>query len=567
MERLLQYSLESAACIAVFTLFYYLLLRKERFFATIRYFFLFAMVFAVVIPALQLSYGGMISSPAGGGSILEATLQQASSFKNSVIPVDAVTVRESAPPRSVSLPEIFFGIYLAGIVAHMILFGWKLARLVMTIHRSEKHSNGKYCFVFAPEASDQVYSFFRFIFIARENLDKEVFTPVIDHEKTHGSSLHSLDLMVTELLIVFQWFNPFVYLLRKAVVENHEFEADRSVIRSRASKVNYLRSILNQWVNHHYLKLTSAFSHSLSKKRLLMLTGRETTNFNSRVKLLAVIPMTLLLFFFIACSEEAREGPVNDKNKKAIAFQQVTKEKVGQEIPRSLYQKYHQQINQKGERILFELYSEFEGKEYPRAFVRMEKHNVYGIHLYNYGSERTTSHIEITDTSGHTLKQPHPEYVGWLKEKTFYIDLMTASGPHQITIRDSKNRANKIVLVMTVATSLDTLGNKEKDVYMKPDQMPLYDGHGSLADFREDVIENVEYPERAREENLDGMVYVTFVVNQEGFIEEKEIMKGAHPLLNKAALEGLEGLPKWNPGMEDGKPVKTRFTIPVIFKL
>lgn|GEM_PF-6421085 len=65
-----------------------------------------------------------------------------------------------------------------------------------------------------------------------------------------------------------------------------------------------------------------------------------------------------------------------------------------------------------------------------------------------------------------------------------------------------KNRANKVVLVITSATSLGTSEDTDKGVYLKPDQMPVYDGLGSLADFRTDVMGNIQYPGEAREKEI-----------------------------------------------------------------
>jgi len=567
MNSFLFHSLETGVCIACFTLFYFLFLRKEHCFGINRLFLLFSMTFAVVIPLLNIHLTGPVSTSTATTGIVDASFRQVSSLKENIIHLNPVIIGETAYQRSFNIVHILSILYLSGVAIHMLLFVWRLIRLFNRISKSEKIRDGQHCFVVIPESDSQICSFFHFIFISREHLNQEEFKPVVDHEKAHAKSLHSIDLMITELLIVLQWFNPFAYLLRKAMVENHEFQVDRQVVRSQHNTTSYLQSILNQWVNHHYFKLTSAFSHSLSKKRILMLTKRKDTPFISKAKLLAVIPLTCMLFFFFACSEQPVNQTMEKTDREAVAFHPVTKKNVEKEIPKSLYQKYHQQLDQKGEQILFEMFAEFDGKEYPQAIVRMEPYNVYGVHLYNYGSERTTSYIEIKDTSGNIVSSmPNPNWVGWNKEKSFYVGLMTEGGPYQVTIKDSNNQPNKVVCVITVSTSLDTISKQEGDLYMKPDQMPVYDGHGTLADFRADVQENMNYPEEARKKNLEGMVYVTFTVDEQGEVIDKKIMNGAHPLLDQAALEGLEGLPRWQPGMVEGKPVKTQFTIPILFR-
>ena len=569
MIDFLKYNLELGACIAAFTLFYHLWLRKEHFFVINRGFLLFAIFFSIITPVMSLSYPDGSTLSAASGTLLDASVHQVSTLKNNIIHMEPVIIGKSTHNHYLSIIQILSFTYLTGLAIHLMLLGWRLTRLLALISKSERIREGKYCFIVVPESDRKSYSFFHYIFIDRHLLDKQEYKPVIDHEKAHACALHSIDLIITELVIALQWFNPFVYLLRKAVIENHEFQVDRQVVRLQQNKVYYLRSLMNQWKNHHYNKLTSAFSQSLLKKRMLMLTKKKTNHLVSKAKLLAVIPLSMLLFSFFACSEKRGDQTMQKTEKEAIAFHHVTQENVGREIPESLYQKYHRKLDRKGEQILFELYSEFEGEEYPSAMVRMEKNSTYGIHLYNYGKDRTTSYIEITDTSGNSLgTQPDPGWVGWLKEKSFYLDLgMMETAPYQVTIKDSKNRSNKVVFVMTRTTSLDTVSQEKKDVYLKPEQMPVYNDNGSLADFREDVMENIEYPGQAKDENIEGMVYITFVVNEAGNIEDKEIMKGTHPLLDKAALEALDGLPGWHPGMVEGKPVKTQFTIPILFRL
>ena len=569
MTDFLKYNLELGVCLAAFTLFYHLWLRKEPFFVINRGVLLFAIIFSLLTPVISLSFTGGSTFSAASATILDASVHQVSALKNSIIQLKPVIIGQNTPGQNLNIIQILSLTYFTGLAIHLILFGWRLTRLLLLISKSEKIREDRYCFVVVPESARQSYSFFHFIFMDRKYLDKQEYKPVIDHEKAHAAALHSTDLLITELVIVLQWFNPFVYLLRKAVVENHEFQVDRTVMRSRQDEANYLRSILNQWMNHHHYKLTSAFSQSLLKKRMLMLTKRKTNHLVSKAKLLAVLPLSMLLFVIFACSEKAGDQHMQKEEKKAIAFHQVTRENIGNEIPTPLYQNYHQKLKQKGEQIVFELYSEFEGKEYPQTHVVMKKNNVYGIHLYNCGEGRTTSHIEITDTSGNPLSsEPNPDWVGWQEEKSFYLDLgMMETAPYQITVKDSKDRSNKVVLVMTLASSLDTVAREDTNVYLKPDQMPVYNGHGTLADFRDDVMKNISYPPEAKEKQIDGVVYVKFVVNEAGVIEDKEIMKGAHPLLDQAALEGLEGLPGWHPGMVEGKPVKTQFTIPILFRL
>lgn len=106
--------------------------------------------------------------------------------------------------------------------------------------------------------------------------------------------------------------------------------------------------------------------------------------------------------------------------------------------------------------------------------------------------------------------------------------------------------------------------NNEK-VYDVVDQMPAFPGGVSgLVDY---LSQNVHYPDLARVNNIQGRVMVKFVVEKDGSINECKIVKSVDPSLDKEALRVVKSMPKWQPGMKDGKPVRVSYTVPISFKL
>lgn len=96
-------------------------------------------------------------------------------------------------------------------------------------------------------------------------------------------------------------------------------------------------------------------------------------------------------------------------------------------------------------------------------------------------------------------------------------------------------------------------------------QMPSFPGgNGALMKY---LKENVKYPDQCVNEKIEGRVIVGFVVNEDGSISDVEIKKSANPMLDKEALRVVSAMPKWVPGEENGKPVKTSYNIPITFKL
>ena len=81
------------------------------------------------------------------------------------------------------------------------------------------------------------------------------------------------------------------------------------------------------------------------------------------------------------------------------------------------------------------------------------------------------------------------------------------------------------------------------------------------------LINNINYPRKAREMNISGIVYLTFLVRVNGKVTDVEVLRGVHPLLDEEAIRVVKKMPPWKPGKQDGKPMNTRFNMPIKFTL
>ena len=88
-------------------------------------------------------------------------------------------------------------------------------------------------------------------------------------------------------------------------------------------------------------------------------------------------------------------------------------------------------------------------------------------------------------------------------------------------------------------------------------------GSQALVDF---LRENTKYPEQALKDSIEGRVVVAFVIDTDGSITKPEVVRGVHPLLDAEALRVVKLMPKWEPGSENGTPVKVRYNLPITFK-
>ena len=106
---------------------------------------------------------------------------------------------------------------------------------------------------------------------------------------------------------------------------------------------------------------------------------------------------------------------------------------------------------------------------------------------------------------------------------------------------------------------------EEQTVFIIVEDMPEFPG-GEIA-LRKYIAENVLYPEMAKENDIQGTVYVRFVVDTDGSVSNVEVLRGVDPLLDKEAKRVVETLPKWKPGRQRGKAVKVSHSVPIKFAL
>jgi len=136
-------------------------------------------------------------------------------------------------------------------------------------------------------------------------------------------------------------------------------------------------------------------------------------------------------------------------------------------------------------------------------------------------------------------------------------------------MKTRKNVSLKVALMMLVllfSFMTSTAQTKKNDmVFDVVEVMPQYPG-GPIAMLKY-LMENIKYPEQAMKEGIQGRVTVRFIVEKDGSISDVKPVLSVHPLLNKEAVRVVKSMPKWSPGKHNGKPVRVRFNLPVMFKL
>jgi ankyrin repeat protein len=141
-------------------------------------------------------------------------------------------------------------------------------------------------------------SFFRYIFINPASYDFETYEQIIAHEKIHVKQLHSLDLLLSELAVVLLWFNPFIWILRREVEKNIEYQTDDSLVRhSSGMKESYQLNLVKIASYSQPMAITTNYNQSLIKQRILKMNNKRSNNYGYwKYTFLAPLIFGLILF-------------------------------------------------------------------------------------------------------------------------------------------------------------------------------------------------------------------------------------------------------------------------------
>ncbi len=199
--------------------------------------------------------------------------------------------------KSVSLLLV---IYLLGVSFFGGILIFRLYQIWNWIQKGESSTIGDINIIRVAQ-NISPFSFFNWVFLPEKHSAEFENDEIINHEKVHIRQVHTLDLLISELLIVFQWFNPIVWLYRFSFKEIHEYTADSLVLKKGTDLNNYQNMIMNQIFGIQFFPVGNNFNKSLIKKRIIMMTKSKSSK-AANIKLLFMVPAVLLLVLNFSCS-------------------------------------------------------------------------------------------------------------------------------------------------------------------------------------------------------------------------------------------------------------------------
>ena len=279
------YILKSSVCLVLFYLFFRLLLSKETFHRFNRMALLGVLFFSLLIPCIEVTTRHQVEVQQAMLSIEQLLLMA----ELEATPVDADVVQETS---AISWVQVVLLVYLAGILFLACRNIYSLICLFRLIHsgKHEKLEKGGTLVVHNQEIAP--FSWMKYIVISRKDL-KENGREILIHEMAHINHRHSVDLLVADICIFFQWFNPGAWLLKQELQNIHEYEADETVINEGVNAKEYQLLLIKKAVGTRLYSMANSFNHSKLKKRITMML-KEKSNPWARLKYLYVLPLAAI---------------------------------------------------------------------------------------------------------------------------------------------------------------------------------------------------------------------------------------------------------------------------------
>jgi len=271
----------------LFAAAYYLVLRKLTFYVLNRVFLLFGILFSTIYPFINLT------DFFAGNESLPAFVPGLNQNVKSLIQFNAVSF----------LWQILTFLFYAGVV----FMASRLVIQFVSLRRVHKNSHpgiidNNTVRILKDEVSP--FSFWQTIYINPTLHKKADLNRIIEHEKVHVEEWHTIDIILSELSLVFYWFNPGVWLMKKAVRENIEFITDAKILKKGIDKKAYQYSLLGVGTLQSSVTIINNFNLSDLRKRILMMNVKRSSKMNL-TRYIFLLPV--LLFITLAFTIDKKE--------------------------------------------------------------------------------------------------------------------------------------------------------------------------------------------------------------------------------------------------------------------
>lgn len=302
------YSVKVAVCLALFYLFHKLLMSRDTFHTFNRFAILSMMLLSLVLPLVHLS----LDSETGinrGTVALEGLVAQT-----------VVADGGNGVGEGLTLTQVLLAAYVLGVVLFVgkaLLSVGSLLRLIRRARCVEVHNGIR---IYTMQGDISPFSWFRYIIMSEKDW-QENRREIVLHEMAHIRRCHSMDVAVCNMMIVFQWYNPAAWLLKRELQTAHEYEADEAVLSAGVDATHYQMLLIRKAVGERLFSMANNLNHNSLKKRITMMKIKRT-NPMQKAKIAFVLPLAAMT---VAAFASQKVEKLSDKvEQESEAFSSVS---------------------------------------------------------------------------------------------------------------------------------------------------------------------------------------------------------------------------------------------------
>ena len=606
MDNLLMNMLKISAGTTLFYGVYLVFFRKDTFYLRNRIFLILTLLVPTLIPLLKIQVISTIAVAAE-----PAKVHENSAFSE---PVFGTTM--SGTIDSFDYYSLFAVIYFT--ITLILLL--RVAISLISTYRIIKQgtvNNNQFPKIILSQNHLPPFSFFPFAVIPEEDYKSGKYDDIVDHEFAHIRQGHTFDLLLGELIIAFQWFNPFVWLIKRSIILNHEYLADHVSLRNNKSVLDYQYRLLNFQSGFKNVSLAHNFN-SLIKNRIIMINKKPTRKY-AMLKNILILPVVAFVVYAFATPEysyinkapqplEIYQAPVSkpasiqvksespsvQKSVPIVVIDGVITDKSPAAARKELG--YNMGIGktlsvkaatlkygEKGANGAYEITTRKKALEMglKPAFPRLSPDD-----YPTFQGQKTSGFTDwVAGHISYPTEAQARQIEGWVT-LNFNVELDGTISKIVSTTQDDKSLGDLVINAVRSSPKWDRPKNPNVDEpystgitikfrlpnlitadapFVVVDQMPMFPGGD--AEMLKFVGKNTIYPEEAKAKNIQGKVIIRFVVNTEGKAEGVSVLRSVNPLLDAEAVRVCRTLPRFKPGMQNGKAVDVWYAVPITFTL
>ena len=550
---MLAYFLKVNIAIVLFYAFYRLFFYKDTFFGWRRTALLCFFALSAAYPLLNIQ--NWIAGQ-------EPMAAMADLYANVLLPEFTLTPQaETAISWKSSILNYMSIVYWGMVAILFARFLMQLAAIIRLAYRCKvTQING--CTIHLLTRPGGPFSFFRYIFIHPASHSEEEMSEILAHEQTHARQWHSFDVIVSELVCIFCWFNPFAWLMKREIRTNLEYMADARVLETGYDSKTYQYHLLG--LSHHKVATTiyNSFNVLPLKKRIKMMNKKRTKEIG-RTKYLMFLPLAALLMIVSNIETVAR-----------------TTEKIAADVIENIAPQLERVVPSPQDtavinNTIFEVVEKMpkfpggmeacikflsDNIQYPEE-AKKAKTEGRVVLQYVVNQDGSISDIKVIrkvspalDAEAIRVVKSMPKWEPGMQRG------MAVRVKYTIPIMFSSSKDGMIVKYVPKEIKPDANG-----VYEVVDKMPEFPG--GPAKMMEYLSKNILYPKEAQDKKIQGRVVLQVIIDAEGKLTNPKILRSADSLLDAEAMRITKAMPAWKPGMHNGKAVPVKYTYPIVFRL